>query len=115
MQLHQLQPKTKSRRARQIGRGGRRGKTSGRGTKGQKARAGHKMRPEFRDIIKKIPKKRGYHFHSISPKPAIVNWSLLEKNFPAKTKITPTLLLEKRLVRRVKGRPPVVKILGVKK
>ena len=43
-----------------VGRGGKRGKTSGRGTKGQNARAGHKKRPEMRDIIKKLPKRRGY-------------------------------------------------------
>jgi len=43
-----------------VGRGGKRGKTAGRGTKGQNARAGRKKRPELRDIIKKLPKRRGY-------------------------------------------------------
>ena len=43
-----------------VARGGKRGKTSGRGGKGQSARAGNKRRPEWRDIIKKIPKRRGY-------------------------------------------------------
>lgn len=43
-----------------VGRGSKRGKTSGRGTKGQNARAGRKKRPELRDIIKKLPKRRGY-------------------------------------------------------
>jgi len=43
-----------------VGRGGKRGKTAGRGTKGQNARAGRKKRPEMRDIIKKLPKRRGY-------------------------------------------------------
>jgi large subunit ribosomal protein L15 len=42
-----------------VARGGKRGKTAGRGTKGQKARAGHKIRPEIRDVIKRIPKMRG--------------------------------------------------------
>ena len=42
-----------------MGRGGTRGKTAGRGTKGQNARAGRKKRPELRDIIKRIPKLRG--------------------------------------------------------
>lgn len=59
MQFHNLQSKTKRKYARQVGRGGSRGKTSGRGTKGQNARAGHKKRPEMRDIIKRIPKLRG--------------------------------------------------------
>jgi len=59
MQFHILQAKTKRKRARQVGRGGARGKTSGRGTKGQNARAGRKKRPELRDIIKRVPKLRG--------------------------------------------------------
>ena len=49
-----------ARRKMRVGRGGKRGKTAGRGTKGQNARAGRKKRPEYRDIIKKIPKRRGY-------------------------------------------------------
>lgn len=42
------------------GNGSTRGKQSGRGGKGQTARAGNKRRPEIRDIIKKLPKRRGY-------------------------------------------------------
>ncbi len=48
-----------------MGRGGKHAKTSGRGGKGQTARAGNKRRPELRDIIKKLPKMRGYQFKSI--------------------------------------------------
>ena len=59
MQFHNLQSKTKRKKSRPVGRGGKRGKTTGRGTKGQNARAGHKKRPEMRDIIKRIPKLRG--------------------------------------------------------
>ena len=58
MQIHQIIPKTKSKKGKYIGRGGKRGTYSGRGIKGQKARAGRKMRPEIRDMIKKLPKKR---------------------------------------------------------
>ncbi len=47
-----------------MGRGGKHAKTSGRGGKGQTARAGNKRRPELRDIIKKLPKNRGYQFKS---------------------------------------------------
>ena len=47
-----------------VARGGKRGKTAGRGTKGQKARAGHKIRPEIRDVIMRLPKLRGYSFKS---------------------------------------------------
>lgn len=59
MQFHNLKSKTKRKYPKQVGRGGTRGKTSGRGTKGQNARAGHKKRPELRDVIKRVPKLRG--------------------------------------------------------
>src|ERR1700690_2249774 len=59
--LNQLK-RTGKRPYRRVGRGqsSTRGKTSGRGGKGQTARAGNKRRPELRDIIKKLPKRRGY-------------------------------------------------------
>ena len=59
MQHHNLKRKTPNKKSRQVGRGGTRGKTAGRGTKGQNARAGHKKRPELRDFIKRFPKLRG--------------------------------------------------------
>lgn len=65
MQIHNLKRLHKNKGDRQIGRGGRRGKTAGRGGKGQTARAGNKRRPELRDIIKRLPKNRGYQFKSI--------------------------------------------------
>lgn len=59
--LNQLK-RTSKRPYRRVGRGqsSTRGKQSGRGGKGQTARAGHKIRPALRDIIKKLPKRRGY-------------------------------------------------------
>lgn len=65
MQIHELKRKNKNKRDRLVGRGGKHAKTSGRGGKGQTARAGNKRRPELRDIIKKLPKNRGYQFKSI--------------------------------------------------
>ncbi|MBI3305797.1 hypothetical protein HYZ82_01530 [Candidatus Nomurabacteria bacterium] len=65
MQIHDLKRVYKNKHDRIVGRGGKRGKTSGRGGKGQTARAGNKRRPELRDIIKRLPKKRGYQFKSI--------------------------------------------------
>lgn len=61
MELNTL-TRTGKRPYRRVGRGqgSTRGKQSGRGGKGQTARAGHKVRPEMRDIIKKLPKRRGY-------------------------------------------------------
>lgn len=64
MQIHNLKRQHKNKRDRLVGRGGKHAKTSGRGGKGQTARAGNKRRPELRDIIKKLPKNRGYQFKS---------------------------------------------------
>jgi ribosomal protein L15 len=65
MQIHNLKRQHKNKKDRIVGRGGKHAKTSGRGGKGQTARAGNKRRPELRDIIKKLPKRRGYRFKSI--------------------------------------------------
>jgi large subunit ribosomal protein L15 len=59
MKLHELKT-IKSRRSRRIGRGGKRGTTAGRGTKGQRSRAGHRIRPAERDLIMRLPKRRGF-------------------------------------------------------
>lgn len=64
MQIHNLKRTHKNKKDRLVGRGGKHAKTSGRGGKGQTARAGNKRRPELRDIIKKLPKNRGYKFNS---------------------------------------------------
>ncbi len=64
MQIHNLKRLHKNKKDRIVGRGGKHAKTSGRGGKGQTARAGNKRRPELRDIIKKLPKNRGYRFNS---------------------------------------------------
>jgi large subunit ribosomal protein L15 len=72
MQIHNLKREHKNKKDRLVGRGGKHAKTSGRGGKGQTARAGNKRRPELRDIIKKLPKNRGYQFSSIK-KPLILS------------------------------------------
>ncbi len=118
MQLHSFSPHTKKKKIAPVGRGGRRGKTSGRGHKGQSSRAGHKIRPEMRDIIKKLPKLRGHgknrsrtvRTNRIAVAP--VNIAAIEANYVAGEIISPASLLAKGLVRRAKGRAPLVKILG---
>lgn len=112
MQLHELQPKNRAPRSRRIGRGGKKGTYSGRGTKGQKARAGRKFKPIIRDMIKRYHKLRGYRFSRVSPKPLSVNVSELEKKFSVGEVVTPRTLVEKGLVPRAGGRIPHVKILG---
>ncbi len=115
MQLHQIQPKTPQKKARYVGRGGKRGKTAGRGTKGQKARAGAKFRPEIRDFIKRLPKLRGRGKNSnkgfkIGPK--VVNLNDIEAMFKAGDVVNPKSLVLAGLVKRDAGELPRVKILG---
>lgn len=78
MQLHNISS-TKNKTKKRIGRGGKRGTTSGRGTKGQKSRSGHRIRPAVRDLILRLPKRRGYKNRPVSGKPFIVSLSELEK------------------------------------
>ena len=111
MQLNTLKREHPNKKPRQVGRGGTRGKTSGRGGKGQTARAGNKRRPEIRDIIKKLPKLRGYRFHSARVKPAPVNVGALEI-FDVGQVVDVKALSEKKLIRNVDGLLPKVKILG---
>ena len=112
MQINTLQRVTPNRDGKYIGRGGSRGKTSGRGTKGQLARSGRKLRPELRDIIKKIPKKRGYRFKSRFDKFTVVNLSALDTHYNAGEVATKERMLAKGLIRRMHGVLPTVKILA---
>ncbi len=112
MQLYQLEPTLKKKEKKRIGRGGKRGTYSGKGMKGQKSRAGRKLQPSIRIFIKRYPKKRGYKFKSIQIKPIGVNVAVLEKNFKAQSKINPQALLNKNIIRRMKGRMPLIKLLG---
>ena len=112
MQFHQLTTKTKLRKEKRIGRGGKRGTYSGRGIKGQHARAGAKIRPQERDILKKIPKLRGYKFKSFRLKPSVVNLGDINSKFKARETVSPEMLWQKGLVDKIKGRFPRVKVLG---
>lgn len=112
MQLNELKRKTKNKSIKRVGRGGLRGKTSGRGTKGQKARAGHSIRPDIREKLKKLPKLRGYNFNSIEIKPLILNIKSLEAAFASNDAVNPVTLVERGLLRARKGVTPKVKILG---
>ena len=113
--MKDLKRTIKNKKPKLVGRGGTRGKTSGRGTKGQKARAGHKIRPHIRDTIKKLPKLRGRGKNinkAFRIKPAVVNVAMIEAVFDAKAIITSSSLFEKKLIRRTTGRLPAVKILA---
>lgn len=112
MQVHDLKPQFKNKLKKRVGRGGKRGTYSGRGIKGQKARSGRRIRPAWRDVLKKLPKKRGYRAKTIKKEIAILNLKTLEKNFPDKAEISPKILAEKRLIKKISGKLPTVKVLG---
>lgn len=67
MLLHEITSHNKN-KAPRIGRGGKRGTTSGRGQKGQGAHAGRGTRPAERDYIQRLPKLRGRGTHQNKPK-----------------------------------------------
>jgi large subunit ribosomal protein L15 len=115
MQINNLIPKTKNKKTMIVGRGGHRGKTSGRGGKGQTARAGNKRRPEVRDFIKRIPKLRGRGKNSnksFQDANFVINLDVLETIYKAGDVVSPKTLEEKKAISTVNGKLPMVKILG---
>lgn len=115
MQQHQVKRKTKRKKHRVVGRGGKHAKTSGRGTKGQKSRAGRKIRPEIRDRIKKLPKLRGRGKNSLKKfrkEFAPINLSILSNSFNNGEIVSVEALFQKGIIKSQNGRLPKVKILG---
>jgi len=115
--LHTLKRMSK-RPSQRVGRGGKRGKTSGRGGKGQTARAGAKIRPAWRDIIKKLPKRRGFGKNRargvVGSRPDAVAVSLerLERLFESGSEVTPITLQDRGVIRRIGRSLFPVKIVG---
>ena len=115
MQINELKPITPRKKTVLVGRGGKRGKTSGRGTKGQKARAGHKIRPEIRDQIRRVPKLRGRGINSNLPvfdKPAAVTLTTLSAVFKDGDVVSPQSLVAQSVITNKGDKFPKVKIIG---
>jgi large subunit ribosomal protein L15 len=118
MQLHELKPTQARKTKRRIARGGKRGKTSGRGGKGQTARAGNSTRPEMREIIKKLPKLRGFgknRARTVNNEridAIVVNVGALETAFEVGASVTPKTLITAGLISTRRKQSPMVKILG---
>jgi len=111
MKLHHLKPPEGSKKRKiRVGRGegGRRGKTSGRGTKGLKARS--KVRPGFEGgqtpLQRRLPKLKGFKNRN-KEYFAVVNVGRLA-DFPADAVITPDVMRERGLAKK-RGR---IKVLG---
>ena len=115
MQIHSLSPRTKKVNKKRVGRGGTRGKTSGRGHKGQKQHGGHGIRPHMRDEIKRLPKLRGRGVNSntpVSDKAIAINVATLEEVFSKGDIVTPKALFKAGLLLKKGDAFPKVKILG---
>lgn len=113
--MDKLKRKNPNKKAKRVGRGGLRGKTSGRGHKGQRQHGGHGIRVEMRDQIKKIPKLRGRGVNSnksIHEQPVAVNLAVLESSFKEGETVSPLTLKEKGIISGVAARKQGVKILG---
>ncbi|MCI5050696.1 MAG: uL15 family ribosomal protein [Candidatus Pacebacteria bacterium] len=113
--MNELKRSTPNKKAKRVGRGGLRGKTSGRGHKGQKQHGGHGIRAEIRDQIKKLPKLRGRGKNSnksIQTDNIAINLATIEANFKAGETVSPITLKEKGLISGKAVRNASVKILG---
>ena len=114
MKLHELKPQIGSKKKGiRVGRGtaGRRGKTAGRGTKGQGARAGKPVRQYNQGgnlpFYRRLPFKRGEGFTPLNRiEYNEVNLDQLTK-FPAGSEVTPVSLAEAQLLRKP-TRPVVI-------
>ena len=107
--LISINTKNKKRVGRGISAGG--GMTAGRGTKGQKARAGHNIPNRFEGgqtpISMRLSKFKGHR--SNSKKRASLSYALLTKHFKDSEEINLKSLLEKKLI---KAYVAEVKIFG---
>lgn len=116
MQLHELTPthsrQTKSRVGRGISAG--KGKTAGRGTKGQKSRSGYNIPRKFEGgqtpLALRLPKVRGFKHHRIPT--ILIDRSLINKHYSDGEVVSPTTLVAKKLI--ASSTLPV-KILGSEK
>jgi large subunit ribosomal protein L15 len=122
MQIHQLRKPKHIKRHQRVGRGGSRGTFSGRGVKGQKSRAGARIRPSILDYIARIPKLRGqtrkskdskYGRSAKNQRPIFsINVGALNDVAKDGDTITPAYIVRAKLLRRHKGLLPRVKVLG---
>lgn len=112
MQLHQIQPKHRLQRKHRIGRGGKKGTYSGKGMKGQSARAGARLQPIIRGLIKRYPKLRGYRVQRTFPLFQIVSLHTAEKAFKTNEVVSPVSLLEKGVISRFGGKLLPIKVLA---
>ena len=105
MELNELKPSVPRKARKRVGRGESSGlgKTAGKGSNGQKSRAGGGTKPGFEGgqmpIIRRTP-KRGFSNYPFKKEYAIINLDVLNR-FEEGTVVTPELLLETGLVSKM--------------
>src|SRR3989344_1559436 len=99
MQIHQLSV-TGRKGKKRIGRGGKRGTTSGRGSKGQKARSGASVDPLFEGgrstFVERLKKGRGRK--AVNPQKYTVTLAEIDRAFENGETVTVALLVERNVV-----------------
>jgi len=115
MLVNELKIKHTNKAAKRVGRGGKKGTYSGKGGKGQTARSGRKLAPIIRELIKRYPKLKGYRRFEMLEDTIAINIKTLEKRAKEGDVINTAYLMEKGMVRQIKGKNPLVKILGTGK
>lgn len=106
MSLSEIFKDIKSKNSYRIGRGlgGKRGKTAGRGTKGQKSRSGanRKLPAWFEGgqtpMYRKTPKKRGFS-HNVAA-PITFTSDIINNHYKKGETVSPQTLLDKKLFRK---------------
>lgn len=102
MKLHNIQSRVHRERHRRVGRGpgSGRGKTAGRGTKGQKSRAGSNIPNRFEGgqtpLVQRLPKSGG--FRSRSYRHPVVQIDTINKHFAPGDRVSPQTLYAKQLI-----------------
>ncbi len=114
MFLHELRPNPgATHRRKRIGRGigSGHGKTAGRGTKGQKARDQVPLTFEGGQtpLHRRLPRLKGFK-NPTRKEYTIINVALLEERFEAGDVVTPELLLERRIIKKLEK--DGLKVLG---
>ncbi|HLB93748.1 MAG TPA: 50S ribosomal protein L15 [Candidatus Babeliales bacterium] len=113
-QLDKLTPIVKKRK--RVGRGGKLGGTSTRGSKGQKARSGGAPARGYEGgqmpLARRMP-KRGFNNTQFAKDVEIVSLDSLNEHFNDGDQVTIEILHSKSIIKNIKSRPAVqIKILG---
>lgn len=108
MQVHNLKRDHKNKTQPRVGRGGKRGTYSGKGSKGQKAHAGRKIFSHVRERMLHMPKLRGSGNEHIKKDIVTITLASLNKKFESGTIIDFKLLKKSNLLPRTNNEFKIV-------